>query len=100
MSAGRGLEPRATRDCTARARPARSPPLRPPVLEPGFDLRVSHFERLGQGGAFGRGQVLLAVEALLQLADLQACERRARLLLLGGCPVLIGVTYTACYSEG
>ena len=84
-------------DCPPRAR---SPPLRPPVLEPGFDLRVGHFERLGQGGALGRGQVLLPVEALLQLADLQAREGRARLLLLGGRPVLIGVTYTACYSEG
>lgn len=77
-----------------------SPPLCPPVLEPGFDLRVGHFESLGQGGALGRGQVLLAVEALLQLADLQAREGRARLLLLGGRPILIGVTYTACYSEG
>lgn len=77
-----------------------SPPLCTPVLEPGFDLRVGHFESLGQGGALGRGQVLLAVEALLQLADLQAREGRARFLLLGGRPILIGVTYTACYSEG
>jgi hypothetical protein len=81
-------------------RPVSSPPFRPPVLEPGFYLRIGHFERLGQSSALRRSQVLLAVEALFQLTDLQAREGCARLLLLRGRPVLIGVTYTACYSEG
>ena len=47
------------------------PPLGAPVLEPGLDLSVRHFEEFGQGGAFGRRQVFLFVEPLLQLAHLR-----------------------------
>ena len=75
------------------------PPFRPPVLEPRLDLRVRHLQGLGEGGALRRRQVLLPVEALLELADLQARERRPRLLLFGGRAVLVRVTYAACYSE-
>lgn len=45
--------------------------LGPPVLEPGLDLRVRHFE--GLGSAIGRSQVLLAVEAL---SSSQICTKR------------------------
>lgn len=68
------------------------PPLGAPVLEPGFDLRVGHFEGFGQGGPFCGGQVLLFVKALLQLGDLQSGERGARLLSLGRRAVLVRVT--------
>lgn len=77
-----------------------SPPLGAPVLEPGLDLRVGHLQGLGQGGALRRGQVLLAVEAFLQLTHLQAREGRARLLLLRRRPVLVRVTYTTRHSQG
>ena len=77
-----------------------SPPLGPPVLEPGLDLRVRHFEGLGERRPLGRGQVLLAVEALFQLADLHPRKGRARLLTLGRRPVLIGVADAPGHSEG
>lgn len=69
-------------------------------MEPGFDLRVCHLEGLGEGGPLSGGQVLLPVEAFLKLTDLQPGEGRPRLLLLRGRPVLVGMTYTTCYSEG
>lgn len=50
------------------------PPFSASVLEPGFDLSVGHFEGFGKSGPLGRRQVFLAVEALLQLADLQSCK--------------------------
>ena len=68
-----------------------SPPLCPPVLKPCLDLRVGHLEPLGERGALRGGQVLLLVEALLQLADLDAAERGARLLALGRGAVLVRV---------
>ena len=77
-----------------------SPPFGASVLEPSFDLGVSHLQGLGEGGPLGGRQVLLPMEALLQLTDLQPSERRPRLLLLRRRPVLVGVTYTTCYSEG
>lgn len=69
------------------------PPLGPAVLEPGFDLCVRHLQALGQGGALGAGQVLLPVEALLQLADLNPGEGRAGLFPFGRSPVLVRVSY-------
>ena len=69
------------------------PPLGPAVLEPGFDLRVRHLQALGQGGPLGARQVLLPVEALLQLADLNSGEGRAGLFPLGRRPVLVRVSY-------
>lgn len=71
------------------------PPLGPPVLEPGLDLGVGHLELLGQGGPLCRGQVLLSVEALLQLHDLGARERRPGLLALGRRAVLVGMANTS-----
>ena len=69
-----------------------TPPLGPSVLEPGLDLGVRHLELLGQRGAFGGGQVLLAVKPLLQLHDLSSGKGRPRLLPFWGCTVLVGVT--------
>lgn len=77
-----------------------SPPFCSSVLEPCFDLCVSHLEGLGQSRSLCGSQVLLSVKAFLQLADLQASKRRPGLFLLGGRPVLVRVTYTTCYSEG
>lgn len=77
-----------------------SPPLGPPVLEPGLDLRVRHFEGLGERRPLGRGQVLLAMEALFQLADLHPGKGRARLLTLGRRPVLVGVADAPGHGEG
>ncbi len=71
------------------------PPLCPPVLEPRLDLRVGHLEVLCERGPLGGGQVLLLVEALLQLADLDAGEGRARLLAFGRSPVLVRVADAA-----
>lgn len=68
-----------------------SPPLRPPVLEPGFHLRVRHLQGLGQRRPFGGRQVLLLVKTLLQLGDLQPREAGPRLLPLRRRPVLIGM---------
>ena len=68
-----------------------SPPLGPPVLEPRLDLSVRHLEALRHGRPLGGGEVLLLVEALLQLADLDPAEGRPRLLPLGRRPVLVGV---------
>ena len=51
--------------------PDPSPPLCPPVLEPGLDLGVGHLEVLGQGGPLSGGEVLLLVETLLELTDLK-----------------------------
>lgn len=76
------------------------PPFGTSVLEPGFDLRVGHLQSLGEGGSLGRRQILLPVKALLQLTDLQPCERRPRLLLLGRRSVLVWMTYATCHSEG
>lgn len=80
--------------------PRASPPLGAPVLEPRLDLRVGHAQGLGQRRPLGRGQVLLAQEAPLQLQHLRAGEGRARLLPFRGGPVLVGVTYTARPGEG
>ena len=78
-----------------------SPPLGPPVLKPGLDLRVRHLEVLGEGRPLGGGEVLLLVEALLQLADLDPAEGRPRLLPLGRRPVLVGVSDPPpCQREG
>ena len=68
-----------------------SPPFGPPVLEPGLDLCVRHLQVLGQRRPLSGGEVLLLVEALLQLADLDPAEGRPRLLPLGRRPVLVGV---------
>ena len=46
------------------------PPFGAPVLEPGLDLGVGHFEEFGQRRPFGRRQIFLLVEPLLQLAHL------------------------------
>lgn len=75
------------------------PPLGPAVLEPGFDLRVRHLQALGQGGPLGARQVLLPVEALLQLADLNSGEGRAGLFPLGRRPVLVRVSYPSGDGE-
>ena len=80
--------------------PRASPPLGAPVLEPRLDLRVGHAQGLGQRRPLGRGQVLLAQEAPLQLQHLRAGEGCARLLPLWGGPILVGVTYTARPGEG
>jgi len=47
-----------------------SPPFCSSVLKPCFDLSVGHLESLGEGGPFGGSEVLLSMEALLQLDDL------------------------------
>lgn len=70
------------------------PPFRPPVLKPGLNLRVRHLQGLGQSGALGGRQVLLPMEALLQLADLHPAERGARFFPLGRRPVLVRVADT------
>lgn len=75
------------------------PPFCPSVLEPGLHLCVRHLQGLGQGGSLGRRQVLLPVEALLQLADLHAAEGGARLFPLGRRPVLVGVSDSAGHGE-
>ena len=77
-----------------------SPPLGPPVLEPGLDLRVRHFEGLRERRPLGRSQVLLAVEALFQLANLHPRKGRARLLTLGRRPVLVRVADAPGHGEG
>lgn len=77
-----------------------SPPLGPPVLEPGLDLRVRHFEGLGERRPLGRGQVLLAMETLFQLTDLHPRKGRARLLTLGRRPVLVRVADAPGHGEG
>ena len=77
-----------------------SPPLGPPILEPGLDLRVRHFEGLCERRPLGRGQVLLAMEALFQLTDLHPGKGRARLLTLGWRPVLVGVANAPGHGEG
>lgn len=77
-----------------------SPPFGPPVLEPGLDLRVRHFEGLSERRPLGRGQVLLAMEPLFQLADLHPRKGRARLLTLGRRPVLVGVADAPGHCEG
>ena len=69
-----------------------SPPLGPPVLKPGLDLRVRHLEVLGEGRPLRGCEVLLLVEALLQLADLDPAEGRPWLLSLRRRPVLVGVS--------
>lgn len=76
------------------------PPFCPPVLKPGLHLCVRHLQRLGQGGALGRGQVLLPVKALLQLADLHPAEGGSRLFPLGRRPVLVRVADAAGHGEG
>lgn len=73
------------------------PPFRPAVLEPGFDLGIGHFERLGQGGSLGGCQILLSVESLLQLHDLKAGERCPRLLTFGRRSVLVRMPDSTCY---
>lgn len=77
-----------------------SPPFGASVLEPGFDLSISHLQGFGKGGPLSRRKVLLSVEPFLQLTDLQPGEGRPRLLLLRRRPVLVGMTYTTCYSQG
>lgn len=56
---------------------------------------VRHLELLGERGPLGRRQVLLLVEALLQLADLHPGEGGARLLPLRRRPVLVRVADSA-----
>ena len=73
------------------------PPLGPSVLEPGLDLGVRHLELFGQRGAFGGGQVLLAMKPLLQFRHLLATERGPRLLPLGWSAVLVGVAHPSDY---
>lgn len=75
------------------------PPFCPSVLKPGLHLCVRHLQGLGQGGSLGRRQVLLPVEALLQLADLHPAEGRARLFPLGRRPVLVRVSDSAGHGE-
>lgn len=82
------------------ARPRDSPPLGPAVLKPGLDLGVGHLERLGERRPLGRGQVLLPVETLLQLADLHPREGGAGLLALGRSAVLVGVPDPPGHREG
>jgi len=79
--------------------PAVSPPLGPAVLEPGLDLRVRHLQALGEARALRGREVLLPVEALLQLADLHARERRAGLFPFRGSSVLIRVTDPPGHGE-
>ncbi|GIY49589.1 hypothetical protein CDAR_565491 [Caerostris darwini] len=67
------------------------PPFRSPVLEPSFDLCVSHLELFGECCSFCRGEVLLFVESLLEFTDLHACERSPWFFSFGGRSVLIGV---------
>lgn len=75
------------------------PPFGSAVLEPGLDLRVRHLQRFGECRALRRGQILLSVKALLQLADLHATKRRARLFPLGRRAVLVRVTDPPRYRE-
>ncbi|MEE6527049.1 hypothetical protein FKM82_028104 [Ascaphus truei] len=51
-------------------------PLGSAVLEPDFDLDLAELQGVGYLGPLGEGQVLLAVELLLQLQELLAGERR------------------------
>lgn len=76
------------------------PPFCPSVLKPGLDLCVCHLQGLCQGGTLGWRQVLLPVEAFLQLADLHPAEGGARFFPLGRRPVLIRVANTAGHREG
>jgi len=76
-----------------------SPPFCSSVLEPGFDLSVCHLQGLGERGALRGREILLPVEALLQLADLHAAERRARLFPLWRSSVLVRVTDPSCHGE-
>lgn len=69
------------------------PPLGPAVLKPGFDLRVCHLQAFGQGCPLGAGQVLLPVEAFLQLADLHSGEGGPGLFSFWRRPVLVRVSY-------
>lgn len=75
------------------------PPLGPAVLEPGFHLRICHFQTLGQSCAFGAGQILLPVETLLQLTNLDPGEGGARLFPFGRRTVLVRVSYPPRYGE-
>lgn len=75
------------------------PPFCPSVLKPGLHLCVRHLQGLGQRGSLGRRQVLLPVEALLQLADLHPAEGGARLFPLGRRPVLVRVSDSAGHGE-
>lgn len=64
--------------------PLRPPPpprsqASPPVLVPGLDLRVGEVERSGELHAVLHAQVLLPLEAALQLRQLMVSEGRARL---------------------
>lgn len=76
------------------------PPFGASILEPGLHLRVGHLQSLGEGGSLRGRQVLLSVEAFLQLTDLQPSERSPRLFLLRGRPVLVWMTYATGHSEG
>lgn len=76
-----------------------SPPFSPAVLKPCFDLCVCHLQSFGQSCPFSAGQVFLSVEALLQLTDLHSGERRAGLLSLRWCAVLVRVTNTPSHSK-
>lgn len=75
------------------------PPFCPSVLKPGLDLRVCHLQGLRQSGALGRCQVLLPMEAFLQLTDLHPAEGSARLFPLGRRPVLVRVADTTGHRE-
>lgn len=66
-----------------------SPPLCPPVLKPGFHLRIRHFQSFSQGCPFGRRQILLFVKTFLQFGDLQPGEACPRLLSLRRRPILV-----------
>lgn len=75
------------------------PPFCPPVLKPGLDLSVRHLQGLGQRGALSGRQVLLPMEALLQLADLDPAEGGAGLFPFWRRPVLVRVADTTGHGE-
>ena len=75
------------------------PPLGPAVLKPGFDLCVCHLQALRQSCPLGAGQVLLPVEAFLQLADLNSGKGSPGLFPFRRSPVLVRVSYPSRNCE-
>ena len=69
-------------------------------MKPSLDLGVRHLEPLGQRRPLRGREVLLLVEALLQLADLDTAERGSGLLALRRGSVLVRVANAAaCEGE-